>query len=355
MNVSFGSVASFQTISSAAQYVRSKGGIVVASAGNCSCNDPTPENPYIISVGATDAVDAVKSFSSRGAYVDLAAPGVMIKTTAREGDYVYIAGTSFSSPIVAGVVALMMAANPSATPAEIEGWLKQTALDIDAAGYDTASGAGRVRADLAVAAAASAASAPSPADVTPPAASIGSPAEGATVSGIANVAVAASDDHAVASVDLYADGVLVGHAGVAPFAFAWDSRTVADGAHALVAVAADAAGNAGSSSPVDVVTDNSVDQAPPTAAVTSPANGSTVSRTTVTVQAQAQDDAALARLDVLVDGKPIGGVDCAGVACSVSVRWNAKKASRGLHEIRATAIDQVGNRATSAPVTVTVR
>jgi len=71
MNLSFAGIAGSTTIRSAAQYVQSHGGLVVAAAGNCGCFDPTPENPYIISVSATDPYDSVASFSSTGDYVDV--------------------------------------------------------------------------------------------------------------------------------------------------------------------------------------------------------------------------------------------------------------------------------------------
>src|SRR5438874_860441 len=54
MSISFAGVAGSSTIRGAAQYVNSNGGVVVAAAGNCGCVDSTAQNPYIISVSATD-------------------------------------------------------------------------------------------------------------------------------------------------------------------------------------------------------------------------------------------------------------------------------------------------------------
>jgi len=352
MNVSFSDVAGSATIRSAAQYVQSKGGVVVASAGNCACTDPTAENPYVISVAATDSADGVKSFSSRGAYVDIAAPGTLIRTTAQKGDYVYNAGTSFASPIVGGVVALMMAVNPHATPTDLEAWLKETALDIDVPGYDPASGAGRVRADLAVAAAAS--SAPPPADVTPPAASIQSPASGSTVGGAVSVEVLAFDDRAVASVSLFIDGALTAVDDSSPYSFVWATDRLPDGNHSLVAVAFDTAGNHAPSSTVSVTTSNATDQTPPTALVKSPGDGSSISRY-VDIIAQGTDNKALARLEVLVDGTAISSAVCTGTSCSMTTRWNPKRTKNNSHQIRARATDAAGQVTLSTPVSVTVR
>jgi hypothetical protein len=153
MNMSFAGVAASNTITNAANYARSRGAVVVAAAGNCGCFDSTPPNAAMISVAATDAGDNLASFSSQGNHVDVAAPGVAIFTTARGGGYGSVSGTSFSSPIVAGVVALMMSVNPALAPSDLESMLKSTADDRGAPGYDTGFGYGRVNAFRAVAAA----------------------------------------------------------------------------------------------------------------------------------------------------------------------------------------------------------
>lgn len=153
MNLSFGGVAGISTIASAAQYVVNHGGLVVAAAGNCGCFDSTAENPYMISVSATDSSDNLASFSSTGNYVDLSAPGVSIYTTTKGGSYGGVSGTSFSSPIIAGVAALVMSANAALTPTGVESVLEANADDLGAAGYDTSFGFGRVNAYKAVLAA----------------------------------------------------------------------------------------------------------------------------------------------------------------------------------------------------------
>ena len=180
MNLSFEGVAGNATIRSAAEYALNHGALVVAASGNCGCVDATADNPFILSVSATDETGGVAYFSSTGPYVDLSAPGTNILTTAVGGLYFSDSGTSLASPVVAGVAALMFSANPALTPAVVTELLEATAFDAGGAGYDTGFGFGRVNAYAAVVAAASY---QPPPDTTPPTASITAPAAGATVSG----------------------------------------------------------------------------------------------------------------------------------------------------------------------------
>ena len=55
-----------------------------------------------------------------GTVVDIAAPGVGIKSTWKNGGYNTICGTSMSSPHVAGAAALLLKTNPAWTPAQVK-------------------------------------------------------------------------------------------------------------------------------------------------------------------------------------------------------------------------------------------
>lgn len=150
--------AAVESTRRAAEYVMSKGTPMVCSMGNTgtsSKNVPSAfagkEVPGLIAVGATDKNDKVTSFSTFGDWTSVSAPGAGIMTTAMGGQYKAVDGTSFSTPLTAGVVALMLGAGFDRDPAKIKAKLQSTAVDIDAPGYDIKAGAGRVNAFAAVA------------------------------------------------------------------------------------------------------------------------------------------------------------------------------------------------------------
>ncbi|MGH6628798.1 MAG: S8 family serine peptidase, partial [Burkholderiales bacterium] len=203
-NISFLGVSLSSTVDSAAQYMRSKGGVVVTGSGNTGGLRTDPPRDSLTVAAASDNNDMRAPFSSWGDYVDIAAPGISIWTTERGGGYGYFSGTSAASPVTAGVYALMISANSSLQPAKLDNILFTTALDLGTAGYDQEFGYGRVRADAAVASARGTTSS----DFQAPTVTIDSPT-GGTVSGLVPVDVTATDNVAVARVDLFANGSIV--------------------------------------------------------------------------------------------------------------------------------------------------
>ncbi len=108
------------------------GVLLVASAGNDDTGRPNYPAAYyhVMAVSSTDGEDMKTGHSSFGPWVDIAAPGTDIVTTTFNEDYVATAGTSFSSPYVGAVAALVMAANPTLTALEVRAILENTTDDV---------------------------------------------------------------------------------------------------------------------------------------------------------------------------------------------------------------------------------
>ncbi|MET0519838.1 MAG: S8 family serine peptidase [Burkholderiaceae bacterium] len=343
-NISYGGVSGSLTVQNAAQYMKNKGGLVVAAAGNNGIDEGIAPTSTMITVSATDSNDVRTSWSSYGSFVSISAPGQDIWTTTRGGGYQAWWGTSLSSPVVAGVLALMMSAKPSLDATQQEGLLYSTALDLGPAGRDPYYGYGRVNAAAAVRAAAAATP---PADTQPPSVSITSPTGGST-SGWVAVNASASDNVGVARVELRVNGSTVATDSSAPYAFSWDSSTVPNGMANLVAVAFDAAGNAASSATVSINVANggvgsTADTTAPLLSIRNPADGSKVSGS-ISISTVASDDSGAAGISqtLFVDGAKVAS----GTGSALSYNWNTKKSAAGPHSIQAVARDAAGNTRT---------
>jgi len=94
------------------------GSIVVVAAGNAGVNasNSSPANcKNVITVTATTTTGARASYSNYGSKIAIAAPGSDIITTTANNLYTAgsgSSGTSFSTPIVSGIISLMLSVNP---------------------------------------------------------------------------------------------------------------------------------------------------------------------------------------------------------------------------------------------------
>ncbi len=154
INMSLGSSSYSQTFEDACNAAYNSGILVVASAGNSGNTEGTGDNvgyparyDSVIAVSASDSADQRAYFSSTGPDVELIAPGLGIYSSV-PGGYDTYSGTSMASPHVAGVAALVWAANPKLTNGELRGILQNSAEDLGLPSEHQ--GHGLVRADLAI-------------------------------------------------------------------------------------------------------------------------------------------------------------------------------------------------------------
>lgn len=346
INMSLGGTSSSRTLQDAVNYAWNKNVVLVAAAGNNGNNIPCypAACTNVVAVSATNSSDGRPTWSNYGSYVDVAAPGVGILTLYGTNSYSYWDGTSFSSPITAGTVALMSAANPLLSNSTLVDVLTKSCDDIGAAGYDVYYGNGRLNASKAVTAAVAA----TQADVTPPSVAITSPAGGATVSGTVNVNLSATDNTGVARVELYVGGVLLAQSPSASASISWDTTTVTDGTYTLEARAYDPANNVGRVSiQVSVRNSTVADTTAPMVAITSPANGSRIAKT-VKITVSASDNVQVSKAELFIDGR----LYATSSTALTSFSWNTAKVAAGAHVLQAYAYDAAGNIGASAPITV---
>ena len=125
-----------------------KGVVVVAAAGNTyrETHHYPAAHENVIAVASTTAYDSLSDFSTRGPFVDVAAPGTWIWSTYPGGYYTTMSGTSMASPHVAGLAALILSLNPHLTPDEVRVLIEGNVDDLGDPGWDKSFGHGRINA-----------------------------------------------------------------------------------------------------------------------------------------------------------------------------------------------------------------
>jgi flagellar hook assembly protein FlgD len=179
VNLSLGGPTSDRLEKAAVAYALAHDVPVVAAAGNegTSAKQFPAALPGVIAVGATSANGSVRApFSSYGPWVDVAAPGRSIVIATPGGGYDVADGTSYSAPLVSGILALLEGYRPGRSAGELAQALRG---GTDAARFGFARGL--VHADRSL-------------DLVPPGTgpTVTAPADGAVVSGVVTVSANSS-------------------------------------------------------------------------------------------------------------------------------------------------------------------
>lgn len=332
-NASYASYPS-ATVQSAGNYMKSKGGLFTVSAGNDSVLNTTTATDSLIVVAATDGSDFKTSWSTYGPAVDVSAPGTSIYVTRRGASYGTAAGTSFSAPITAATIALMMSANPNLTPTQLENILFSTALDLGDVGYDQMFGHGRIRPAEAVLKAKNTVAA----DTTLPTIGFANINSGERLFGLKDIQLSATDNVAVERVELLIGSNILGSTSQAPYTIPLDTLKLPEGPATLVARAVDSSGNSKTAS-LSVVIDNIADTQAPVITSIKPVEGTKVKSGNVAVSATATDNEAVVSMKVFINGVQ----KAASTSGSISFTWNTRKLPSGAYAIRVEAQDPSGN------------
>jgi hypothetical protein len=164
INMSYGSTSPCSSEFLAVEAAVGLGVIPVASAGNELGQGNPPEfpasYPHVLTIAAISQAGQPTNFSNANAAVDLGAPGenvlaaIPVAADTQDGaadGYTTLAGTSFSSPIVAAATTWVRAARPDLQPDQVAQAVRLSAVDIPPTGFDSGSGFGMLNIDRALA------------------------------------------------------------------------------------------------------------------------------------------------------------------------------------------------------------
>lgn len=143
VNFSLGTRSNNESFYQMVKDLTESGIVVVCAAGNTGMDNDVnfpAAWPESIACAAVNQRKETSAFSSKGQQIEIGAPGERVLTGWKNDTYATVSGTSFSSPIVAGCIALFLEAGINLTTE----MLKQTSIDIDEPGFDTKSGWGLI-------------------------------------------------------------------------------------------------------------------------------------------------------------------------------------------------------------------
>jgi thermitase len=293
INLSLGGPDTNSTLANAINWATLKNVLVVAAAGNentSAVSYPAAYSDVLSVAGTAPGTNSRISFSNYNSatnkWVDVAAPAKVTGMDVRANYNTGEQGTSFSSPIVAGIAGLVKSVHPTWTGWSLQNAIKSTTSPV-AGNFVTY---GKVDAAKALTATT---------DTTPPALPVISLGTNAKIRGVYPVKVSGATDarSGTRAVNLYANGASKAYDQFGPYVLNFDTRQYY-GPVRLRAVAQDKAGNTSYAERV-VVADNR----PPTLKILSaPKNGAKVSGT-VKIKMVSSDQYTVRVVHLLIGGK----------------------------------------------------
>jgi subtilisin family serine protease len=137
-----------EVLRQAIEAAQAKGVLIVAAAGN---NGPGAEPSFpaayagVVAVTAVDQDLKIYARATRGDYIDLAAPGVAIRTASAAGVTAVKSGTSYAVPFIAAAAALVRAGDPALDVQTMRTRLEASTRDLGEPGRDTTYGYGLIQ------------------------------------------------------------------------------------------------------------------------------------------------------------------------------------------------------------------
>jgi subtilisin family serine protease len=136
INLSLGMLGKHETLDDALRYLKTQDIMILGAAGNDSTAAdslfPFPASePYTEAITAVDSLDHKADFSNFGGRVDFCAPGTSIYAPYLDSSYAWWDGTSFSTPFVSGMAALLFSLDSTLTWMELDSIMSVTAVPLD--------------------------------------------------------------------------------------------------------------------------------------------------------------------------------------------------------------------------------
>ena len=193
-----------------------------------------------------------------------------------------------------------------------------------------------------------------PIDVTPPTGALTSPPAGSTVFGNASIQVTAADDQLVDYIEFYIDGNLDGTYNCSgpscSASYDWNTTSESEGEHVIQVILVDGWNNSTVLTPISVIVDNvDQDDIHPTAVITEPASGQTVSGD-VLIETLVADNLVIDKVEFYINSEI---VFTDSIAPDYNYLWSTDSLPDDEnYVISIIAYDEVGNEGPSTAITV---